>query len=108
VPSLCPEGTYKPEDANLIYCQLCPQGTWSDQTGLVSQDLCTDCEPRIVCILEGMTSLTQAIDCPEGYVCPNYATTSFTMFSNPCPEGYYCGTRTALPEEYFLCDRGLY
>jgi len=108
VPSLCKIGTYKPLNENLIYCGLCPQGTWSNQTGLVSVSECTLCEPRIACILEGMTSLTQAIDCPEGYVCSNYGTTSFTMFSIPCPEGYYWGTRTAVPADYNFCDRGLY
>jgi hypothetical protein len=107
-PSLCQAGTYKEENTNLIYCQLCPQGTWSDQTGLTSQSQCTDWEPKIVCILEGMTSLDQAIDCPEGYVWPNYRTTSFTMFSNPCPEGYYWGARTSVPSDYNFCDRGLY
>ena len=55
-----------------------------------------------------MTSLDQAIDCPEGYVCPNSGTTSFTILDNPCPEGYYCGARTATEEQYKFCDNSLY
>ena len=82
-PQLCPAGSYKNEDANLIFCQLYPQGTWSNMTGLTDINQCIDCIPGIACIIEGMTSLSQAIDCPEGYIWNSYKTTSFTMFNNP-------------------------
>ena len=108
VPVLWPAGTYKPLNADLIFWQSWPQGTWSNVTGLSDVNNCQECKPAIVCIVEGMTSLDQAIDCTEGYVCPNSRTTSFTMFDIPCPEGYYCGARTATEDQYRFCDDGLY
>jgi hypothetical protein len=107
-PSLCPAGTFKPLDELLIYCELCPQGTWSNQTGLYGEDQCTPWEPGIVCTLEGMTSLDLAIPCPEGYVCSEYKLQIFTLPNNPCPEGYYWGLRTISQDDFFLWRRGLY
>ena len=77
-------------------------------TGLTDVSQCIDCIPCIACIIEGMTSLSQAIDCPEGYIWSSYKTTSFTMFNNPWLAGYYCGTKTAKVSEYHLWDKELY
>ena len=107
-PQLCPAGSYKNEDANLNFCQLCPQGTWSNMTGLTNVSQCIDCIPGIACIIEGMTSISKAIDCPEEYIWSFDKITNFKNVELSYPAGYYCGTKTAKVSEYHLWDRELY
>ncbi len=107
-PIICAEGTYKEKDANIIQCELCPEGTWSNQTGLTSVSDCITCDAGIVCDQEGTTNVTsQARSCPEGYIC-GAGTTSTTENSNPCPEGYWCAKGTGLRRQIHVCDKGYF
>lgn len=107
IPLICSAGSYRPEDPTYVFCLLCPQGTWSDQPGISSENSCKACEARLVCTEEGLTDLSLADDCPEGYICGE-KTTSFSMLNNPCPGGFWCSTRTSLPEHFGVCDPGYY
>eukprot|EP01022_Parablepharisma_sp_SALTPOND_P014603 TRINITY_DN20009_c0_g2_i2.p1 TRINITY_DN20009_c0_g2~~TRINITY_DN20009_c0_g2_i2.p1 ORF type:complete len:2825 (-),score=233.62 TRINITY_DN20009_c0_g2_i2:4128-12602(-) len=107
-PIICPPGTYKEEDRNTIYCRLCPEGTWSNRTGLVTVVQCTTCGAGIVCDKEGITDVeTQARRCPEGYICGD-GTTSSTENDNPCPAGYWCSKGTGHIRELHVCSKGYY
>ena len=107
-PVICAEGTYKEQDVNIIQCELCPEGTWSNITGLTSAGSCSICEAGIVCDQEGTTNVTsQARSCPEGYICGT-GTTSSTENSKPCPEGYWCGKATGLRRQIHVCEKGYY
>lgn len=107
VPVLCPAGTYRGADPALVYCQLCPEGTWSGTPGLETLLQCTACKPSIVCSGQGMTSLSEADPCPEGYVC-GPMTTAFTVLTTQCPGGYWCGIGTANISDYGVCEAGYY
>ena len=72
------------------------------------------CEADIICynaVAQGSTS--EAIDCPEGYVCDE-GTSSDRAFDYPCRAGYYCDYGTtpdrdvAAPSGQFrkLCPPG--
>jgi len=107
VPVLCPAGSYRGADPALVYCQLCPEGTWSGTPGLETVLQCSACKPSIVCSGQGMTSLSDADPCPEGYVC-GPMTTAFTVLTTQCPGGYWCGVGTANISDYGVCEAGFY
>ena len=107
VPIICPAGTYRGADPALVYCTLCPEGTWSSTPGLETVLECTACEPSIVCSGQGMTSIDAADPCPEGYVC-GPMTTAFTVLTTQCPGGYWCGVATANMADYGVCEAGFY
>ena len=131
-PVLCKAGTYRPLDnsGRTVRCIPCPQGTWSNKVGLVSESECSSCPERYVCPMEGMTRFatlqekcmiqgrptdgelcydnSQGYDCPSGYAC-DAETTYFTKHDFPCEPGYWCPLRTALRERRaFLCPEGHY
>ena len=59
---VCPDGSYCPTGSGVP--TDCPNGTYSNQTGLASASLCTDCL--------------------EGYYCNGFG---LTTVSGPCKEG---------------------
>lgn len=93
----CPTGTGT--DA-----QLCPRGTYSSKTGLMSSDECTSCDAGRYCPVPGASSLAEAQSnlCTAGYFCAagvDVATpeANFAGVGGPCPAGYYCEQGTAVP-----------
>lgn len=113
--SICPQGYYCDESATIIpkecprgrFCvaqsglpERCPAGTFSNDTGLISEAECIRCTPGYFCGSNGLTSPTGV--CDAGYYC-----SGGSMFSNPsdaayglvCPPGHYCppGSASGVP-----------
>ena len=63
----CPIGSYCPQGAKVPLA--CPPGTYNPH--------------------EGMSDITDCIDCPPGYYCAEY---NLSSVSGPCDGGYYCET----------------
>ena len=53
VPTECPPGSYCPEGTLHSMEFLCPNGTYSNQTGLDDDSQCTPCDPGWYCSGEG-------------------------------------------------------
>ena len=53
VPTVCPAGSYCPINSEHGLQYLCPNGTYSNQTGLQRADQCTPCDPGWFCGGEG-------------------------------------------------------
>ena len=90
-PVLCPEGSYCPNETRYATENLCPLGTFSNTTGLSSNDQCTMCLAGKYCDVEGATSPSGL--CAEGYVCISGAfssTPSDNITGGLCPKGRYC------------------
>ena len=49
VPVECPPGSYCPMNTEHPLQYLCPNGTYSNQTGLERADQCTPCDPGWFC-----------------------------------------------------------
>jgi len=106
-PVICPKGTFRELNSNTIFCENCPEGTWSNKTGLTNRGECMLCRAGIVCDQEGMTSQSQARQCAEGYLCPE-GTRSDNEFNNPCPAGYWCGEGTSSIVDFHLCEQSYF
>ena len=97
-PVICPAGYYCPGGGNPA--TLCPDGTYSEITGLQAADDCKPCPPGKYC-----TNGVQTGDCDPGYYCvsgnkvPNPDGTDASVVGMPCPVGHYClvGTTLATP-----------
>ena len=57
--STCPVGHYCPEGTKVAYENKCPQGTFSNETGL--------------------TNITECTPCPGGFYCPELGQETFTL-----------------------------
>lgn len=69
----------------------CPNGTFSNSTGLKSEDECFDCTAGWACV--GLALLEPNVLCNEGYYCQGRAKTPSpldTITGDKCPTGYYC------------------
>ncbi|KAJ8035012.1 hypothetical protein HOLleu_22086 [Holothuria leucospilota] len=62
----------------------CPNGTYSDEIGLVQQSQCQSCPPGQYCSPPGLSA--PAGDCPGGHYCPEG---TGDAYENPCPVGFY-------------------
>ena len=82
----------------------CPNGTYSNLTGLKSVEQCLTCPPGKYCSPPGLTA--PAGDCAPGHYCPN-GTSFDTQF--PCPVSYYLANSSAESvESCTLCISGHY
>ncbi|KAG7455700.1 SCO-spondin-like isoform X1, partial [Solea senegalensis] len=102
--SLCPPGQYCPSGTTAPLA--CPQGTWSNSSGVHRQEDCTPCPGGFYCDSAALTKPRGP--CSEGYYCVEGAVTSTPtdrITGGPCPEGYFCpeGTVNAMP-----CEPGTY
>ncbi|KAF6036715.1 hypothetical protein EB796_004987 [Bugula neritina] len=92
------EGFYCPEGSD--WPLPCPQGTYSDQTGLHNMSDCFLCDGGEYCAAFNMTSTSG--NCTRGFYCTGAETVDN---ANRCPIGYYCPERTTTP---ILCPSGTY
>ncbi|KAF6736840.1 hypothetical protein FQA47_014055 [Oryzias melastigma] len=102
--SVCPPGHYCPSGA--VAPEVCPEGTWSNRSGLRSREDCTLCLGGFYCDSAGLTKPSGL--CNAGYYCMEGAITSTPtdgVTGGPCPEGHYCPEGTVLP---VTCDPGTY
>lgn len=60
---VCPEGTYM-DETGMTYCKLCPFGTYHSNTGMTAASDCIDCASNQMTEFEGSTSVDQCIDAP--------------------------------------------
>ncbi|XP_070551430.1 uncharacterized protein [Ptychodera flava] len=91
VPTVCPPGSYCVEGTRHDREYLCPEGTFSNVTGLYSDSQCTPCEPGMYCQGEG--NILPNGDCTAGYYClrgANDSTPTDGSTGNICPAGKYC------------------
>ena len=67
MPVVCPKGSYCPAGTKYANEFLCPNGTYSNTTGLQAVTNCTSCTPGHYCGSRGLTAPTSV--CSEGYFC---------------------------------------
>ena len=102
---ICPAGSFCL--AATVYPDPCPQGTFSNTTGLTMSSQCTPCSFGKYCGSTGLTEPTG--DCDAGFYClsgasvPNNPTLDST--GGPCPVGHYCPVGTSYPPG---CASGTY
>ena len=97
---LCPSGSYCPLGSPDPI--PCPNGTFSNTSGLRSEADCTSCLAGLFCIGTGLTEPSGK--CMAGYYCPVHTNVSQPI-ENPCPPGHFCplGTPEPIP-----CRHGEY
>ncbi|XP_036928145.1 uncharacterized protein LOC119004899 isoform X4 [Acanthopagrus latus] len=102
--SLCPPGQYCPSGTTAPVA--CPEGSWSNSSGLRAQGDCKPCLGGFYCESAGLTKPTGP--CRRGYYCVEGAVTPTPtdgITGGPCPEGSYCSEGTVQP---LPCDPGTY
>lgn len=101
-PTECAASYYKILDPAIKFCSPCPEGTWTNKTGLQSVDECIICNEGWVCDREGQTVMPETnpdeTRCREGFYCPRGANS--TTSKSPCPAGYYCGAGVGNSSKY--------
>eukprot|EP00752_Nemacystus_decipiens_P010330 g9202.t1 len=118
---ICPAGYYCP--AGSASATPCPAGSYNDQTGSWTPDVCAHsypCPAGSYSGVQGLTVSTQCQDCPVGAYClagstspTNCPTGSYQTITRaiddtacePCEAGYAC-TQTGMFEMTTLCDPG--
>ena len=88
----CPLGYFCPQQSQSP--EPCPQGTFSNVSGLMNPSECLDCTPGTYCLSEGLTEPTGS--CNQGYYCPEG---SLSPTEYICPTGLYCPRGSAQPLE---------
>lgn len=98
----CPAGFYCPNGTGYDW-RACPQGTYSNQTGLGREEDCLPCDSGKVCRGSNLTSPNEV--CGKGYYCvsgassPNPYMTNLThcpahfahvTVGGICPRGHFC------------------
>ena len=87
--NVCPKGHFCPIGTKFDGQYPCPKGTYSNVTGLTSEDQCVGCEDFSYCEFPGQDSPTGI--CQDGYYCePGQNFTTPTPRDHICQEGYYC------------------
>ncbi|DBA03616.1 TPA: hypothetical protein N0F65_006795 [Lagenidium giganteum] len=105
IPSICPRGYYR-SLADSVTCRPCPEGTWSDHTGVTDISLCEICPAGRVCGSSAMYNLSMSLPCASGYVCGE-GTNRRAQFSHVCPAGHYCYSATTIQDQYTsVCQAG--
>ncbi|KAA8594284.1 hypothetical protein FQN60_005118, partial [Etheostoma spectabile] len=102
--SRCPPGHYCPSGTTAPVA--CPEGSWSNSSGLRIQEDCKPCLGGFYCDSAGLTKSSGP--CSGGYYCVKGAVTSTPtdgITGGPCPEGYYCPEGSFQPVP---CDPGTY
>ncbi|XP_034024623.1 multiple epidermal growth factor-like domains protein 6 [Thalassophryne amazonica] len=100
--SLCPPGQYCP--SGTVDPVACPEGTWSNRSGLQSKQDCKPCVGGFYCDSAGLTAPSGP--CSRGYYCLEFAVTSTPtdgITGGSCPQGYYCPLGSVQPVP---CDSG--
>lgn len=93
---ICPAGYYCLIGTKRPYEYPCPNGTYSNRTGLEREDQCIACDPGRSCTGEGLTEANGI--CKAGYYCVRGAKTPQPrdgVTGNICPAGYHCPTGSA-------------
>ncbi|XP_070551431.1 multiple epidermal growth factor-like domains protein 6 [Ptychodera flava] len=99
-PQDCPAGYYCQEGTGHVW-QSCPLGTFSSQTGLANETMCTQCTAGFYC--SQLNSTAETGPCDAGYYCRS-GSDSQTPSSlsrgdaGICPAGFYCQQGTGEPE----------
>ena len=119
-PIICPAGSYCPAGTRYANEFLCPNGTYSDVTGLSDVSNCTACTPGFYCGSKGLTAPTA--ECSEGYFCGGGSSvitphdsgkssyhvsyvgetcvkTLNTTLNDICPPGHYCPEGSSSPTQ---------
>ena len=94
----CPEGHYCRKGTE--YPSECPEGTFSNSTGLKNSSECTKCLPGFYC--EDRKLVRPSGPCTAGYYCPEG---SISDKAKKCPGGMHCPTGSAEPK---YCSNGNY
>ncbi|KAM4652057.1 LOW QUALITY PROTEIN: uncharacterized protein O3C94_014393 [Discoglossus pictus] len=79
---VCPAGSYCPAGSG--YPTLCPPGSYSNQTALVSLSQCLECPPGMFC--DGLIGHAPNGYCRPGYYCP---VSSSSPVQNKVMEGFF-------------------
>ena len=89
---LCPPGYYCPLGTKLYTDFPCPNGTYSNFTGLTAEENCTLCDPGMACNGLGLTAPNEI--CAAGFFCRLGAYVNQPQDAgatgDPCPIGNYC------------------
>ena len=64
----CPAGSYCPPGTSFATEFVCPNGTYSNRSNLVSDDQCFPCPPGLYCFGVALTEPTVLL-CSAGYYC---------------------------------------
>jgi hypothetical protein len=117
-PVVCPQGSYCPSGTRYANEFLCPNGTYSNVTGLTHVANCTACTPGYYCGSRGLKAPTDK--CTAGYFCGGGSsvatpfdshTTHYqvsyigetcvtvvnTTLNDMCPPGHYCPQGSSSP-----------
>ncbi len=100
--SLCPEGFYCPPGTSFSSQYPCPNGTFSNLTGLSAESECTSCTSGFYCSQPGITEPTGP--CSAGYTCLTGSITPSPL-DGACPVGHYCPSGSTAP---IPCPAGSY
>ena len=105
--TICPVGYYCPEGTGHDQ-QSCPVGTFSNFTGLIHEDNCTQCSEGMYC--DSLAAVQEAGTCNQGFYCLSGAESATpvsggTANAGVCPAGSYCPAGTGNP---IPCPRGTY
>lgn len=76
----------------------CPNGTFSNNTGLTAENDCFDCTAGWACV--GLALTEPNVLCEAGYFCQGKAKTPApldTITGDRCPEGHYCPEGSGMP-----------
>lgn len=100
--SICPQGYYCPNGTSFATEFPCPNGTFSNLTGLTDSTECTPCTPGHYCNQPGITETSGL--CFAGYFCLSGSITPSPQ-DTMCPAGHYCpiGGTNPIP-----CPAGTY
>ena len=85
--TICPQGYYCPNGTSFSTQFPCPNGTFSNLTGLAESSQCLDCTPGHYCGEPGLVQPSGL--CFAGYFCQSGSTTPSPVDST-CPAGHYC------------------
>ena len=96
----CPAGFFCPKGSSFQSKQPCPEGTFSNMTGLTSRDNCQPCPPGHYCDKIALTEPSGL--CHGGYTCEMNST---LPIQHICPIGNYCPPGSGKP---FPCQNGTY
>ena len=92
--SVCPAGFYCPDSTRFAFEYACPEGTFSNRTGLTDSEICTPCTAGSYCDKEGLTE-------PSGSCEPGYFCSKGSMVANPpdsiCESGFFCPAGSSEP-----------
>nr|XP_054760934.1 uncharacterized protein LOC129267226 [Lytechinus pictus] len=100
----CVAGSYCLSGDKDPYPRHCPNGTFSDETGLIQESECQICPKGQYCNPTGLTA--PAGDCPGGHFCPEGTA---DQYANPCSASFYLNASAGEDSQgCTLCIAGYY